>query len=163
MRTRPALAAAALVTVLMATGCATPTEPAAPPATSETSEPAPTDPTTTPEPTEPVVVELTVTRGVDPGSGASAEAATWTLTCDPAGGTHPTAQEACDLIAAAGRDLFAPVPGDVMCTEIYGGPEVAHVVGTVGGEPVDARFTRTNGCEIDRWDSAEALIGAPGQ
>ncbi len=156
MRIRTVLATA-LVTVLLAAGCATPTDPAAPPAPDPGStEPGPDDQGTT----DPV--ELTVTRGVDPGSGSSAEGATWTLTCDPAGGTHPTAQEACDLIAAAGRDLFAPVPGDAMCTEIYGGPEVAHVVGTVGGEPVDARFTRTNGCEIDRWDSAEALIGTPG-
>lgn len=163
MRTRTALAAAALATVLITTGCATPTEPAAPPVTSDSAEPAPTEPTTTPEPTDPVRVELTVTRGVDPGSEASAEAATWTLTCDPAAGTHPTAQAACDLVATVGLDLFVPVPRDAVCTEIYGGPEVAHVVGTMGGEPVDARFTRTNGCEIDRWTAAEALIGAPGR
>ena len=77
---------------------------------------------------------------------------TYTLTCDPAGGDHPQAQEACDAVAKAGADVFDPVPGDQACTEIYGGPQVATVKGTFDGRAIDASFSRTNGCEIDRWE-----------
>jgi hypothetical protein len=38
-----------------------------------------------------------------------------------------------------------------VCTQIYGGPEEAEVVGTLNGEQVNATFSRQNGCEIDRW------------
>ena len=45
-----------------------------------------------------------------------------------------------------------------MCTEIYGGPQTATVTGTFRGEPVSAEFSRTNGCEIARWDGHVALL-----
>ena len=35
---------------------------------------------------------------------------------------------------------------------IYGGPGKATVTGTLDGAAVDATFTRSSGCEIDRWD-----------
>lgn len=47
---------------------------------------------------------------------------------------------------------------DRMCTQIYGGPETARVTGTIGGEPVDRRFARTNGCEIADFDAAAGLL-----
>jgi hypothetical protein len=53
-----------------------------------------------------------------------------------------------------------PVPADKLCTELYGGPETAHVTGTIDGKPVDARFKRTNGCEIARWNRVRALLGS---
>jgi hypothetical protein len=31
-------------------------------------------------------------------------------------------------------------------------------VGTVDGEPVDARLSRVNGCEIERWQALVALL-----
>ena len=75
----------------------------------------------------------------------------WRLHCDLAGGTHPAPEKACEqLFALAGP--FAPTPGDAVCTEIYGGPAVAEVEGLYRGETVDAKFTRTDGCEIARWD-----------
>src|SRR4051812_9350395 len=42
---------------------------------------------------------------------------------------------------------FAPTPKDVACSMIYGGPETATVKGTLRGKPVDARFSRTDGCQ----------------
>jgi hypothetical protein len=66
----------------------------------------------------------------------------------------PGAQACAGLSAARLR----PVPADVACTEIYGGPATARVRGTLQGKPVDARFSRTNGCEIARWERNRALF-----
>jgi hypothetical protein len=53
---------------------------------------------------------------------------------------------------------FAPVPRDVACTQIFGGPETARIAGTLGGERVAATFSRSNGCEIHRWDTVAPLL-----
>ncbi|MEU0784172.1 SSI family serine proteinase inhibitor [Streptomyces sp. NPDC006173] len=95
---------------------------------------------------------LTVTVH-DAGNGADG---TYELDCHPAGGSHPRPAEACDLLdgnTTWGKDLFAPVPPDALCTMQYGGPATAHVTGTWAGRPVDARYDRTNGCEISRWNT----------
>ncbi len=47
-------------------------------------------------------------------------------------------------------------PADQVCTEIYGGPDVAVVTGTLDDQPVDATVDRTNGCGISDW---EDLLG----
>lgn len=100
--------------------------------------------------------DLTITLDLT-GSG---DTQTWTLTCDPPGGTHPDPAWACaSLEAAGGIAAFEPVPRDAVCTEIYGGPATAQVTGTVDGEPVNADFSRTNGCEISRWDAVLTLLG----
>ena len=63
--------------------------------------------------------------------------------------------------APAGLTAADLAPTDPMtaCTEIYGGPATATVTGTLRGEAVDAKFSRENGCEIARWDRAQALLG----
>jgi hypothetical protein len=66
-------------------------------------------------------------------------------------------EEACDLLAEKGADLFQPPEGNQACTMQYGGPETAHVEGTVDGEDVEADFSRANGCEIARWEEAAPL------
>ena len=43
-------------------------------------------------------------------------------------------------------------PGDRMCTEIYGGPDVATITGTIDDRSVDTAVDRTNGCGIADWD-----------
>lgn len=91
-------------------------------------------------------------------ASAKAEAVTWTLTCDPPGGDHPAAAEACAALAKAGR-WSDPVPKDRMCTEIYGGPQTATVTGTWRGEAVNASFDRRNGCEISRWSKIHPTLG----
>jgi hypothetical protein len=100
-----------------------------------------------------------VTISVDDGSG---NATTTKLTCGPAGGDHPKPDDACAALAAAWPSAFEPAPKDMMCTEIYGGPETATVSGTIDGKPVNAQFKRTNGCEIHRWDQVQGLLGAGG-
>ena len=99
---------------------------------------------------------ITVTEGPD------AQPQTWTLTCDPVGGTHPDAAAACAALAAV-EDPFKPVDKNMACTEIYGGPQTATVEGTYRGTAVNASFNRTNGCEISRWDAiAPTLVSAGG-
>ncbi len=109
----------------------------------------------------------------DPGGGSSSDATaltitlvsddgvdpeTFELTCDPPGGDHPQAAEACKVLAAAGAKVFEPVAKDQACTDLYGGPQTATVTGTYKGKPVDAEFARTNGCEIDRWEQLGATF-----
>jgi hypothetical protein len=79
------------------------------------------------------------------------------LTCDPAGGTHPRPVEACRLLTSD-PEALEPVPADAVCTMIFGGPEEATVVGVVNRQEVDAAFSRSNGCELDRWDRMAALL-----
>ncbi|MEU9140415.1 SSI family serine proteinase inhibitor [Streptomyces sp. NPDC048404] len=100
---------------------------------------------------------LTVTV-VGVGGGADG---TFELECHPAGGTHPHAAEACDRLdrmTTWGKDTFAPVPPDALCTMVYGGPATAHVTGTWAGRPVDARYDRGNGCEISRWNALVPVL-----
>jgi hypothetical protein len=101
--------------------------------------------------------ELTVTFRADEKSAP----VVMHLTCEPAGGDHPRAGEACDRLAAVetdGADPFAEPAPDEMCTFIYGGPQTAGVVGTWNGTTVDATFSRANGCEISRWDAIEPVL-----
>ena len=109
----------------------------------------------------------------DPGNGSSSDATSLTITlvaddgvdpesfelkCDPPGGNHPQPAEACKALEAAGAKVFDPVPKGQMCTDLYGGPQTATVKGTYKGKKVDAEFERTNGCEIDRWESLGATF-----
>ncbi|NML54002.1 hypothetical protein HHL19_32630 [Streptomyces sp. R302] len=96
------------------------------------------------------------------GSGNPEAEGSWKLTCDDRpGGDHPAAARACERLAGfarAGENPFAPVPADSLCTQMYGGPVTAHVTGTWQGRRIDARFSRANGCEIDRWENMEPLL-----
>lgn len=94
--------------------------------------------------------------------GEGAPDRVWTLRCNPARGTLPRPARACARLAAGGVALFAPTPKNVACTEIYGGPQRARVVGTVRGKQVWAGVTRTNGCEIERWQRLSPWLLPPG-
>lgn len=82
----------------------------------------------------------------------------YSLRCDPLGGTHPTRAAACRGLARLGRSIFRPVPPDMVCAELFGGPDTALVIGTVGGRPVWARFARDDACQIERWNRASFLL-----
>jgi hypothetical protein len=82
----------------------------------------------------------------------SSEKTVWTLRCNPAGGTLERPLRACERLASGGRQLLAPVKAGEICTQIYGGPQVALVTGMLDGRRVWARFQRRNGCEIARWN-----------
>ena len=96
---------------------------------------------------------------VDLGDGSAP--LTWTLTCVGfVEGSHPQAQAACDHLAGLERP-FAPLPEDVVCTQQYGGPETARVIGRWGGEPVELDLSRVDGCRIAQWDSLVPVVPAP--
>ena len=71
--------------------------------------------------------------------------------CDSADG-------ACARVVAV-LPRLRPEP-DEACTQIYGGPERMVVEGTLDGEPYRAEVTRTDGCQIARYDLlSDALKG----
>jgi Subtilisin inhibitor-like len=94
-------------------------------------------------------------------SGQKGPYTQWTLTC-PAGGTLPNAGEACRRLSELGDRAFAPIPKDVVCADIYGGPQVAEVKGSFEGRYVEARYTRTNACEMERWERIKFLLASSG-
>lgn len=89
--------------------------------------------------------------------GADGESREATLRCHPNGGTHPDPDGACAALLD-NEDALKPVAGDVACTEIYGGDQVA----TITGPDVQASFSRANGCEIARWDALKAVLELEG-
>lgn len=64
------------------------------------------------------------------------------------------ADEACAQLAQAPvqERLVEGPPADRVCTEVYGGPDTATIVGSIDGQPVDTVIDRTNGCGISEWD-----------
>lgn len=95
-----------------------------------------------------------LTISVQPNGGGG-PTKTWTLRCDPPGGSLPRAAAACGRLSA---DALQPLPADTICTQIYGGPQQARVRGSFRGRAVDSRFSRSNGCEIHRWDELRYLF-----
>ena len=99
----------------------------------------------------PRFADLSVT--VDDGKGPK----TVQVRCDAAADSKE-----CAALAEMKLKTFEPVPANIACTQQYGGPETATVKGTLRGEPVDARFSRVNGCEIARWNAVRDLLAATG-
>ena len=89
--------------------------------------------------------------------GTGGRSKLWTLRCGPVGGTLPRPARACRVLASI-RAPFAPVPSDAVCSEIYGGPQVALVTGTFRGRRVWTWFRRRNGCETARWARVQVLF-----
>ncbi|WP_461189010.1 serine protease inhibitor [Arthrobacter sp. Z4-13] len=74
--------------------------------------------------------------------------------------TLPDPAAALAAVERYGEDIFFPKPGPPkLCTQQYGGPQVAVVTGMFHGRAVEAVFTRTDGCEISRWKTMAPLLG----
>jgi len=93
-----------------------------------------------------------------PNEAEPAVKSTWTLRCFPAQGTLPRAATACRRLARLGPVVFEPIPPDSVCTQIYGGPQLAVVRGLFGTHRLRATFRRRNGCEILRWNRVSFLF-----
>ena len=75
------------------------------------------------------------------------------LRCD-----RPEQSRACGAAAGVSRADLAPVPAGTACAELFGGPQTARIRGTLRGEQVNARFSRVNGCQIQRWERVRDLL-----
>ena len=96
---------------------------------------------------------------VDLGDGSAP--LTWTLTCVGfVEGSHPAGAGGLRPPGRHGAP-FAPLPEDVVCSQQYGGPETARVLGRWGGEPVELDLSRVDGCRIAQWDSLVPVVPAP--
>jgi hypothetical protein len=94
----------------------------------------------------------------DPGDGT--EPSTWALSClEPVEGSHPEAAAACAHLRTL-ENPFTPLPSDVICTEQFGGPQTAQVLGNWEGKPVDLELSRVDGCRISQWDALVPLVPA---
>jgi hypothetical protein len=138
---------------------------------------------TTTEPTEPptTTVPTAPPTTVAPGGGQAigtiditithpdADPVSYTIGCT--GDAFPVTPEvegvdgeaACARLAdpAVLDRLVNGVPADQMCTEIYGGPDIAVITGTIDNEAIDATIDRSNGCGIDDWDTLLAGVLPP--
>jgi Subtilisin inhibitor-like len=93
---------------------------------------------------------------INRGGGAPTES--YRLTCgDAVTGNHPDGAAACAHLKSM-KDPFAAIPADTMCTQIYSGPETAHVTGRWQGKPVDLKLSRIDGCRTEQWGSLGALL-----
>lgn len=72
-------------------------------------------------------------------------------------------QAACLALADANvvTRLVEGPPTDQICTEQYGGPDVATITGNIDDQPVDTTVDRTNGCGISDWDDLLADLLPP--
>lgn len=141
-------------TVLLLTACTRPPGSAEPGPTS-TGGGGSSTPSGQLSPTPTPAGRTSLTIVFDPGTGDTTR---WRLTCDPPGGNHPDPVGACQALETNGARALPPVPKDMACTMIYGGPERATVTGRWNGQDVLATFSRTNGCEINRWAQMVPLL-----
>lgn len=85
-----------------------------------------------------------------------------TLRCaEKATGTVRNPAAACVRLQRLGRAAFRPTPPDAACTEIFGGPSTARITGTFLGFPLWVKLSRSNGCEIARWQRVAFLLPRP--
>lgn len=96
-----------------------------------------------------------------------AETISYSVTCEgdtsDVDGVDLDADRACAALSDSGvrsRLLEGPA-GDQVCTEIYGGPDVATISGSIEDLEVATEVDRTNGCGISDWDEVlEDLLPA---
>jgi hypothetical protein len=76
------------------------------------------------------------------------------------GSSVPDPAAALAAVERFGESVFFTLRrADQVCTQQYGGPQVAVVSGRLHGRPVNSRFSLTDGCEIARWRSMAPLLG----
>jgi hypothetical protein len=124
-------------------------------ANSDTVTPA--APATTASPSTTTAAGLTTNLRIVVNDGTG-KTTTWTLSCDPADGTHPDPSAACAVLTAKGKTALPPVAKGLMCSQIYGGPQTATITGVWSGKAVNSQFSRRNGCEISRWKALQGLL-----
>jgi hypothetical protein len=80
----------------------------------------------------------------------------WTLQCDPAGGTHPDAAQACAALLAV-KNPFAPIRTGQECPMILASSRRVTFVGTWYGTKVD-RTIIDGGCDLANWSRLGQVV-----
>lgn len=83
-------------------------------------------------------------------SDAGADPVFTILNCDDV-----DAARVCEAITPA---LLKPVGAREVCTMVYGGPQTLRITGRLRGQEVDVNFSRTDGCQIDRWNRLAKVL-----
>ena len=105
-------------------------------------------------------IDLTIALREEPSAGEYAFRLVAVAGRIMAGSTLPAPAAALAEVERFGAKIFFPAPGPPkLCTQQYGGPQLAVVSGMFHGRAVHAVFRRTDGCEIARWNSLTALLG----
>ncbi len=116
-----------------------------------------TDPQDAPEPHD---VDLTISLTESPGAPEYSFRLAASGGTVRSGSTLPDPAAALEAVERFGEDIFFPKPGPPkLCTQQYGGPQVAVVTGWFLGRKVHIQFSRTDGCEIARWRAMAPLLG----
>ena len=106
-------------------------------------------------------IDLTIELTEAPGAAARQFRLIADGSTPAAGSTLPDPAAALAAVEQHGEKMFFPVPApNRVCTEQYGGPQVAVVTGSFRGKAVNATFKRTNGCEISSWQALAPLFGS---
>ncbi|WP_225847780.1 subtilase-type protease inhibitor [Streptomyces sp. HPF1205] len=110
---------------------------------SATALPAVASPSDTTAP----LTSLLITKSHLIATSRTAAASQVTLDCEPTGGTHPTAQAACDALIAVNGD-FAKLPPatGVFCLAVWD-PVTVSVTGVWRQKPVTFTRTYSNDCD----------------
>jgi hypothetical protein len=101
--------------------------------------------------------ETQLTISYWPEGRGNAEPKTWTLRCDPAGGTVPRVATVCRQLDALDNPFRRPSK-TLVCTDQYGGPQQALITGTHEGNRIWTVIGMRNGCEISRAKRLAFLV-----
>jgi Subtilisin inhibitor-like len=101
--------------------------------------------------------ETQLTISYWPEGRGSSDPETYTLRCDPDGGTVPRAATVCNKLDTLERP-FARPSKNIMCTDQYGGPQQALITGRHKGNRIWTVIGMRNGCEISRAKRLAFLV-----
>lgn len=127
----------------------------------------PTVATTTPVTTAPPVGDDAVALRVEVGTGEVVGALVATIAVEGGAGsvtgylTDPAPVIAALADSEATGLLVNGADEQQACTEQYGGPDVAHIRGTIGDTAIDLTVDRADGCGIANWDLLQPLLPPP--
>jgi hypothetical protein len=101
----------------------------------------------------------TALRVVADADGSGPERAeTLRVTCRSSGDRR----RACRILRRLPREVFSPREQPEVCTQQWGGPQTARVVGRLRGRQIDLRFDLADGCAISQWELAAPLLELTG-
>lgn len=101
--------------------------------------------------------ETQLTISYWPEGRGTEEPKTWTLRCDPVGGTVPRVATICSKLDGQVKPFRRPSK-NVVCSDQYGGPQQALIVGNHKGNRIWTVISMRNGCEISRAKRLAFLV-----